>query len=772
MMKKLSALFLALLTVVSVVIGCKGPDTPSSGTEDPKPVGTDIAELPADQVLELIRDGASEYKIIRGEYCGGNSKTAAVNLNKALTELTGVELQLETDWTKPGETPVISEKEILIGSVEREECKAILAELKEDEYAIRVVGEKLVIACASDLGTLKAVNYFINTYVKGYKEGQSFRVLRTASEKKTFDESVPHTIVKVSKAVTEGLGGTASDSVRLFTGVQGQVNRMFSETDMLLYTIYDSNDEFWLNYMIAEGSSFEGYSVMEIKDKDAFFEMFLPYLKKYGMVLWDPEVPATSNVAVTICGVDGYVPVMADDSAGSLQKSLEKMGVEVRMSLVGMFTGNGTIPDTDIASSGSAKCDAYLWALDKYMAKCSDTLMGYVLDAAGTLASNPMSQSSDPGPFNNQVYNHDYLILNKAFCFDLTPNATEKPCDDKTQPLGTDRDTLCKILEAAYDKANGGFTQVLGFPPWWVKYTDHLGRGNKGGVALEWEFAQLASTYNCPMEADCAHPCCMSNGSAYTMYPIADKFENNTKYDDSVSFEPKTRYFTIYIGDYDSGAWMKTEVPRFWSDPKHGSYAMGWGFNPQLSVRMPVMFEYVYKNKAPLDYFITGDSGAGYINPTALLEGKGGRYLPDGMEDWIAYNEPYLSKFGLDICGFILNGALPFNNEVYNAYSIMTPVGAFSNNGERLVVYNGTPITGETDFTNNENAYNTMKAGGKVTFTTFRTVRKTPTELVEILEGIEDYCNAKNDGYTYMYVGPYEYFDLILQSGQGRHIVE
>ncbi len=772
MMKKLSALLLALVMVLGTVVACSKPGTSDPGTTDAGDP-SDLSSLPADQVLELVAGGASEYLLVRGDTAESNEKTAVSHLRAAVKELTGVEMKPATDWLNPGEE--IPVKEILIGKTTREETKTVLASLKESEFAIRVVGEKLVIVGSDGLGTLKAVDYFIANYVKAYQAGNSFRVLRTAAETKGYDTSVPHTIVKISKEAAFGLGGSQSDSTRLCVCLQGLLNRRFKETDMLVYVIYDQNgsqDTFWLNYMVEKDSAFEGYEIFEIKDAKAFYDFFLPFIKQSGIVLWDPDVPATSNVATTICGVDGYLPVVAGKGANDLQKILEDKGVEVKMNLVNKFGGFGTIEDTDIESTGSTKCDAYLWALEKYMDKCSDELIGYVLDGAGTIPTNVIGNGIDNGPFNNQVFNHDYLVMKKAFCFDLTPNATETPCDDKEQPKGADRATLIKILNAAYEKADGGFTQVLGFPPWWVKYTrDFQNRGNKGGVELEWEFAQLASTYNCAMEADCAHPCCMVNGSAYTNYPIADHFENNKEYDDTLEFDKKTRYFTVYIGDYDSGAWMRQEVPNFWKDPARGTYPLAWGFNPQLSVRMPVMFEYIYKYKTPNDYFITGDSGCGYVNPAALIEGQGGRTLPTALEEWIEYNEPYLKKFDMDICGFILNGALTFNNKVFDTYSQMTPTGCFSNNSSnRLIVCNGTPITGMWDYQNPEQAYNYMKDGGKINFSSFRTVRYTPTKIVETIEAIEDYANGRNDGYTYQYVGPYEFFDLIQQSGQGKII--
>jgi hypothetical protein len=75
-----------------------------------------------------------------------------------------------------------------------------------------------------------------------------------------------------------------------------------------------------------------------------------------GAVVYDPAVPATSNVASTIAGVESVVPVLAN---GTLYSPLvASKTLPVVENLRGKFTGE---------RSGSAKCDAYLWAVDKYL---------------------------------------------------------------------------------------------------------------------------------------------------------------------------------------------------------------------------------------------------------------------------------------------------------------------------------------------------------------------------------------------------------------------
>ena len=56
------------------------------------------------------------------------------------------------------------------------------------------------------------------------------------------------------------------------------------------------------------------------------------------------------------------------------------------------------------------------------------------------------------------------------------------------------------------------------------------------------------------MEADAAHPCSMSNGSLMYKYrATATEYKNtDTKEEDMLTFDSSKRYFTIYVGDYDS----------------------------------------------------------------------------------------------------------------------------------------------------------------------------------------------------------------------------
>ena len=121
-------------------------------------------------------------------------------------------------------------------------------------------------------------------------------------------------------------------------------------------------------------------------------------------------------------------------------------------------------------------------------------MIAYMPDGAGCVTTNPIYSDSDAkSAFGNNIYDHDYLIANACFFFDLSPVGTEVPCDDKTQQVGTDLKTLRKILQKQYDRNSGKFSQVIGFPPWWIKYTTHNGWGSLPGTTVEWMFTDIAT---------------------------------------------------------------------------------------------------------------------------------------------------------------------------------------------------------------------------------------------------------------------------------------
>ncbi len=768
-MKRFLLILLSLLCVMSLVMGtvsCEKPDGPEQ-PEQP--------EQPDDPVMmiDIVKDGKTDYRIVRRDAATGNDagRMSAIKLKQAIKAATGCDIELTTDWTPDEDGKAY---EILVGKVDRPAHEQIPKDLAKDEFVILFVENKILIDGGSENAITKGVNYFIKEYL-GYDEEKDtyaktvLAIPEALNLREHFEYPPDIYIIRDVKGVNGFTNNEDyNDIVRLYTALQGRLNKNAKENGFYIYQMYDKTDTFWLDYISGTGKMLEGSDRIDIKTWNELWSLLGTYIQDAGIVVWDPNAPATSNVAATICSVEGYLPVRFDADADSLYTWLTNQGVEIKFNLCGMFTGElgTTIADTDIPSTGSIKCDPYLWAMEKYMDHTNPAMLAYALDGASQIETNSIYKKAENiTPAYNQLYSHDYYIYNECFFIDLTCIEDERPCDDPNQPMGTDAKTLKTILSTMEERNNGKMSKLMGFPPWYMKYTTFLGHGKTEPVALEWAFVSLITEYNFIKEADAAQPAWMTNASVYCQYtPTVKSYDNNDSPLEEV-FEENVRYFTVYIGDYDSSAWLKEMVPDCFTSPERGKIPLMWAFNPNLSDRVPMIFDYVYENKTELDYFITGDSGAGYVMPTMLKD----------MDLWLDYNRPYLDKFDMDIVGFIINKK-PLTMRELAAYAEISPYGSFHNDGSKyLTIYNDETVYMNMYDIYPSNAgwqdamYNWMKKNG-TNFAAFRTIRLYTPQLTSMIQEIIEYANAKNDGYTYKYVDMYTLFDLVLQSGQGTYV--
>ena len=84
---------------------------------------------------------------------------------------------------------------------------------------------------------------------------------------------------------------------------------------------------------------------------------------------------------------------------------------------------------------------------------------------------------------------------------------------------------------------------------------------------------------------------------------------------------------------------------------------IGWAIDPELSLRFPVIFKYLYDQATQNDVFISGDSGAGYINLTQLLPPRAVSHIASsGAADWARWNKDWYTRFDYSFTGFIIQG--------------------------------------------------------------------------------------------------------------------
>jgi len=334
-----------------------------------------------------------------------------------------------------------------------------------------------------------------------------------------------------------------------------------------------------------------------------------------------------------------------------------------------------------------------------------------------------------------------------------------------------------------HDRSAGGLIHIGGFTPWAWKYSDHPGAGSKhGGVDTEWKMVKEVSSYNGYLDADALSHAGMTNASFYQHFPLLDHYPQNERpkaselkqagllHEDG-GVKPGC-YVLLYLGDYDSAAWLNQMVPMLWQDSMRGKVTCNWAFNPCLDRRAPHAMHYVRTHQSARDWFISGDSGSGYLNPSMLTAPRSEPDLPDGWSAWVAHNESDYARYGLSITGFIIEGHSPgMSPEGFDAYMRFSPDG--------LVCHRHCPPTGlhrgvmpyvrhTSDLPDDPDdaarrLLGSVDASG-TQFLFFRCVLKSPSWVSRLM----DQVHRHPAGGRVHFVDPYTFFGLLARHEERR----
>ncbi|HOX38618.1 MAG TPA: GxGYxYP family putative glycoside hydrolase [Candidatus Brocadiia bacterium] len=495
----------------------------------------------------------------------------------------------------------------------------------------------------------------------------------------------------------------AWDTLHLAASAQGIVNR---DAPRLFFRFMKHPDDFWFDYLRQDGNWLADRETVPLADAHEVLRRFAGRFK--GVVVYKGEHWATSNLASTIAGVEDRLCLRFDDSPDSIYSAVINSDLLFTRDVKRLYNDDGSpmfsgkagtlIPGTDIPSTGSAKCDAHLWLKANYLdaGKTSDYYMAYYIDAYW------LTDPAISGLSNCTLTNHDFFIANKSLFFDLHVWEEESPVDDPGQKPGTDLRTLRALMRSMHDRAAGRIFHIGGFTPWAWKYTDHGRAGSKhGGVDTEWKYAMTISSYNGIMDADALGYSGMANASFYQHFPMKERYPQQARptiadlkaqglIREDGSVLPAT-YATFYMGDYDSAAWLNYHVPLWWQDEAHGKTPCMWAFNANLDKRAPQAMDYARRHAAPTDWFISGDNGAGYLNPGMLADDQREKGIPAGWEAWTRHNSDYYRKYDLTITGFIIDGHAPGMPEAgWDAYMAFSPDGIVGQKMPAQGVYKST----------------------------------------------------------------------------------
>lgn len=567
------------------------------------------------------------------------------------------------------------------------------------------------------------------------------------------------------------------DIANLVCTLQGLVNR----DDSKLFVRFmqsngfsDDTDSYWLQYLTQEGQYLEDKQVVTVKSPMTLLKLFDDYYE--GFAAWDPSVPATVNAVATACGADNLLPVRYSSVCNSLYwyvNNDEAFGdKDVKVDLGGVFTGEGTIYQTETPSTGSRKNDAYIWAKEKYLdsRKTNSHMMAYHVDAYGS--NTVFAAYSDLQ--NMYLSNRDYYIANKAFFFDLSPMEFEIPDDDPDQQfIDTDSGTIDYATFTAIMKSQSAYAEsvnaaepidVGGFTPWHLKYTRYTNPSASGEVTCEWETVYQFSIYNAYINADAPSYTAMANASVYAHYPMKDSYtqkgSKTVKESLPSASEQGANYLIFYVGDFDASAWLNTAMIKFWNDENRGQIPLCWTFSLNITKRAGHVVDMMYGTATENDYFVAGDNGVGYLNPEAYENGLSQDVYGD-LDSWAAYNQKIYEKFDIDYTGFLITRNT-LSKEIAECYSRFCKGMALNGEytGEKV---NGIETTTSIDYSSVANLvknFSKKGVGDKSTFRQVRFILRSPTDLLAIYNQL---TSDEYKDYNFKVVDPYTFYGLMAQ---------
>ncbi|MBO4548964.1 MAG: hypothetical protein J5758_07090, partial [Abditibacteriota bacterium] len=272
----------------------------------------------------------------------------------------------------------------------------------------------------------------------------------------------------------------------------------------------------------------------------------------------------------------------------------------------------------------------------------------------------------------------------------------------------------------------------------------------------------------CYMDADALGSSDMANASVYSKYPLRKKYPQHKAGENTLRgmgiIDPEgnvaaANYMCIYVGDYDSSAWLYQKLPSMWDDPVRGRIPLGWAVNPNLARRVAFGMDYMRRFATQADSFVAGDSGAGYINPGSLAEPRKYSLLPDGTDAWLRHCRKWYGRFDISVTGFIIDGHAPeMTEDILDAYMEFSPDGI-----------GGQKLPSGTGVYKDRMPYKTMGDGnkfddarriaefrrGELSFLYLRNIQWKPEKQLEYMKEV------KKNNPDAVFLGPYEFFALI-----------
>ncbi|MFB3826065.1 MAG: GxGYxYP domain-containing protein [Bryobacteraceae bacterium] len=381
--------------------------------------------------------------------------------------------------------------------------------------------------------------------------------------------------LRIAELDTSGVGGVMQRPPQRLplTCLQGLVNR----TGPQIFLVYDRFDELWLNWLRERGDVDE----VRFVNGAQLYERFLGAAT--GLVVTDPAVPGTVNVATMLAGVHGWLPVPP--------QLLDAFDLPIGM---------------DLRKRWKKNIEAYRWFYSAYGARMSTRACACL----------------DPGVFELR----DYLVEFRV------------PLIWVSGP----RDPARSAAASPEEEKQFARELFLNLPPntpclgWW----DHgleaeAGIGEIEGVRIA---SQCAKFQICSGWDGYGHP--VSNLSVHSGTSAAFR----QKVYDPPPLENKV-YLTFTRTDGDGPNFWRHVFRKLWSDPEHGSVPIGWQLGPAAFELIPDIIDYYYRHATPNDMFVNALTGLGYIHEEQYADFLPEEQQRKVWDEYIALSSRYFKLF-------------------------------------------------------------------------------------------------------------------------------
>jgi hypothetical protein len=410
-----------------------------------------------------------------------------------------------------------------------------------------------------------------------------------------FPESSPP--AKMLEVVS--LHGVPEDTKLAAITLQGLVNG--GPESKVFMTTGDPESEgtlFWVKEL-ENRAYIEGFEALDL---DAYFAKYLP--EAAGLVVYDPEVTGTVNVATMIAALERRVVVAPDD--------LDRFK-ELR-------------PDvTDLRGRWKTNAEAYSWAFDTLFPQMNhDVLAAY-------------------HPFHAQHHLRDYLVRHKIFIVYVTgEHAEPHPAENHEAEKAVAR----RVLEATPPSI-----PVIG---WWDG--GHLDEGmtEYGGVGWAGEYGKVM------LGSNWQNNLTLMAGVPVDMEKLYAKFQALAPEPKGIEPEEGKVYISYIVQESgDAPTYWEHVQPVQWRDPARGKVPIGWCMTPTLPEFLPTVAEWFAEQATPNDFLYASIAGWGYCHPYRNFMGR----TPDPEAAWdlyLAQTAVRMERLGLRDLGLYTDAWRPY----------------------------------------------------------------------------------------------------------------